>query len=90
MFMAEELEKVFMQKIARMPPEERPVSLKKGKRKGKKTEGQACIICCIYDILRKQNWKQGTLFVTAQPWNNLGVPYSFQNNQTNNNTAIRL
>ncbi|NXL24685.1 BRDT protein, partial [Setophaga kirtlandii] len=37
-FMAEELEKVFMQKIARMPPEERPVSLKKGKRKGKKTE----------------------------------------------------
>ncbi|OWK64369.1 Bromodomain testis-specific protein [Lonchura striata] len=37
-FMAEELEKVFMQKIARMPPEERPVSLNKGKRKGKKTE----------------------------------------------------
>ncbi|XP_026646358.2 bromodomain testis-specific protein [Zonotrichia albicollis] len=37
-FMAEELEKVFMQKIAHMPPEERPVSLKKGKRKGKKTE----------------------------------------------------
>uniref|UniRef100_A0A8D2MGY0 Bromodomain testis-specific protein n=1 Tax=Zonotrichia albicollis TaxID=44394 RepID=A0A8D2MGY0_ZONAL len=39
-FMAEELEKVFMQKIAHMPPEERPVSLKKGKRKGKKTEGK--------------------------------------------------
>ncbi|NXA70677.1 BRDT protein, partial [Mohoua ochrocephala] len=37
-FMAEELEKVFMQKIARMPPEERLVSLNKGKRKGKKTE----------------------------------------------------
>ncbi|RLW05970.1 hypothetical protein DV515_00004919 [Chloebia gouldiae] len=37
-FMAEELEKVFMQKIARMPPEEKPVSLNKGKRKGKKTE----------------------------------------------------
>ncbi|XP_053840754.1 bromodomain testis-specific protein isoform X2 [Vidua macroura] len=37
-FMAEELEKVFMQKIAHMPPEERPVSLNKGKRKGKKTE----------------------------------------------------
>ncbi|NXQ76447.1 BRDT protein, partial [Quiscalus mexicanus] len=37
-FMAEELEKVFMQKIAHMPPEERPVSLKKGKRKGKKAE----------------------------------------------------
>ncbi|NXH07149.1 BRDT protein, partial [Loxia leucoptera] len=37
-FMAKELEKVFMQKIAHMPPEERPVSLKKGKRKGKKTE----------------------------------------------------
>ncbi|NWT28865.1 BRDT protein, partial [Cardinalis cardinalis] len=36
--MAEELEKVFMQKIAHMPPEERPVSLKKGKRKGKKAE----------------------------------------------------
>lgn len=44
-FMAEELEKVFMQKIARMPPEERPVNLNKGKRKGKKTEGNACIIC---------------------------------------------
>uniref|UniRef100_A0A8C5IDC0 Bromodomain testis-specific protein n=1 Tax=Junco hyemalis TaxID=40217 RepID=A0A8C5IDC0_JUNHY len=43
-FMAEELEKVFMQKIAHMPPEERPVSLKKGKRKGKKTEGKTCII----------------------------------------------
>ncbi|NWY26267.1 BRDT protein, partial [Pheucticus melanocephalus] len=37
-FMAEELEKVFMQKIAHMPPEEQPVSLKKGKRKGKKAE----------------------------------------------------
>ncbi|NXA99632.1 BRDT protein, partial [Cnemophilus loriae] len=37
-FMAEELEKVFMQKIAHMPPEERLVSLSKGKRKGKKTE----------------------------------------------------
>ncbi|NXA89804.1 BRDT protein, partial [Melanocharis versteri] len=37
-FMAEELEKVFMQKIAHMPPEERLVSINKGKRKGKKTE----------------------------------------------------
>ncbi|NXT71738.1 BRDT protein, partial [Chaetops frenatus] len=37
-FMAEELEKVFMQKIAHMPPEERLVSLNKGKRKVKKTE----------------------------------------------------
>ncbi|KAM7046889.1 bromodomain testis-specific protein [Acridotheres tristis] len=37
-FMAEELEKVFMQKIANMPPEERVVSLNKGKRKGKKTK----------------------------------------------------
>ncbi|NWU38251.1 BRDT protein, partial [Hylia prasina] len=37
-FMAEELEKVFMQKIAHMPPEERLVSLNKGKRKGKKIE----------------------------------------------------
>ncbi|XP_039929061.1 bromodomain testis-specific protein isoform X2 [Hirundo rustica] len=37
-FMAEELEKVFMQKIAHMPPEERLVGLSKGKRKGKKTE----------------------------------------------------
>ncbi|NXO64899.1 BRDT protein, partial [Phainopepla nitens] len=37
-FMAEELEKVFMQKIAHMPPEERLVSLSKGKRKGKKTK----------------------------------------------------
>ncbi|NWV04393.1 BRDT protein, partial [Ptilonorhynchus violaceus] len=37
-FMAEELEKVFMQKIAQMPPEERLMSLNKGKRKGKKTE----------------------------------------------------
>ncbi|NXO20193.1 BRDT protein, partial [Cisticola juncidis] len=37
-FMAEELEKVFMQKIAHMPPEERLISLNKGKRKGRKTE----------------------------------------------------
>ncbi|NXC85252.1 BRDT protein, partial [Cercotrichas coryphoeus] len=37
-FMAEELEKVFMQKIANMPPEERLVSLNKGKRKVKKTK----------------------------------------------------
>ncbi|NXQ45674.1 BRDT protein, partial [Catharus fuscescens] len=37
-FMAEELEKVFMQKIANMPPEERLVCLNKGKRKEKKTK----------------------------------------------------
>ncbi|KAM6265379.1 bromodomain testis-specific protein [Spheniscus humboldti] len=37
-FMAQELEKVFMQKIAQMPPEERLVILNKGKRKGKKPE----------------------------------------------------
>ncbi|XP_010079454.1 PREDICTED: bromodomain-containing protein 3-like [Pterocles gutturalis] len=37
-FMAQELEKVFMQKIAHMPPEERLVILNKGKRKGKKPE----------------------------------------------------
>uniref|UniRef100_A0A8C3TMF2 Bromodomain testis-specific protein n=1 Tax=Catharus ustulatus TaxID=91951 RepID=A0A8C3TMF2_CATUS len=40
-FMAEELEKVFMQKIANMPPEERLVCLNKGKRKEKKTKGKA-------------------------------------------------
>ncbi|NXN40629.1 BRDT protein, partial [Rhinoptilus africanus] len=37
-FMAQALEKVFMQKIAQMPPEERLVTLNKGKRKGKKPE----------------------------------------------------
>ncbi|KAM6078775.1 bromodomain testis-specific protein isoform 2-T4 [Theristicus caerulescens] len=37
-FMAQELEKVFMQKIAQMPPEERLVILNKGKRKGKQPE----------------------------------------------------
>ncbi|KFP28665.1 Bromodomain testis-specific protein [Colius striatus] len=37
-FMAQELEKVFMQKIAQMPPEERLVNLNKGKRKGRKPE----------------------------------------------------
>ncbi|XP_027507641.1 bromodomain testis-specific protein isoform X1 [Corapipo altera] len=37
-FMAEELEKTFMQKIAQMPPEETLVSLNKGKKKGKKPE----------------------------------------------------
>ncbi|NXQ93886.1 BRDT protein, partial [Sagittarius serpentarius] len=37
-FMAQELEKVFMQKIAQMPPEEKLVILNKGKRKGKKPE----------------------------------------------------
>ncbi|CAM4604834.1 unnamed protein product [Caretta caretta] len=38
-FMAQELEKVFMQKVAQMPPEERIVIVNKGKRKGKKQEG---------------------------------------------------
>ncbi|XP_075792639.1 bromodomain testis-specific protein [Pelodiscus sinensis] len=38
-FMAEELEKVFMQKVAQMPPEEKIVIVNKGKRKGKKQEG---------------------------------------------------
>ncbi|NXC16182.1 BRDT protein, partial [Corythaeola cristata] len=37
-FMAQELEKVFMQKIAQMPPEEKVVILDKGKKKGKKPE----------------------------------------------------
>ncbi|NWS15608.1 BRDT protein, partial [Pachyramphus minor] len=37
-FMAEELEKVFMQKIAQMPSEERLVSLNKGKKRRKKSE----------------------------------------------------
>uniref|UniRef100_A0A8C0GF32 Bromodomain testis-specific protein n=1 Tax=Chelonoidis abingdonii TaxID=106734 RepID=A0A8C0GF32_CHEAB len=38
-FMAQELEKVFLQKVAQMPPEERIVIVNKGKRKGKKQEG---------------------------------------------------
>ncbi|XP_068546997.1 bromodomain testis-specific protein isoform X1 [Anas acuta] len=37
-FMAQELEKVFMQKIAQMPPEERLLIPNKGKRKGKSSE----------------------------------------------------
>uniref|UniRef100_A0A8C0INL7 Bromodomain testis-specific protein n=1 Tax=Chelonoidis abingdonii TaxID=106734 RepID=A0A8C0INL7_CHEAB len=37
-FMAQELEKVFLQKVAQMPPEERIVIVNKGKRKGKKQE----------------------------------------------------
>ncbi|XP_054240231.1 bromodomain testis-specific protein [Indicator indicator] len=37
-FMAQELEKVFMKKIAQMPTEERLVILNQGKRKGKKLE----------------------------------------------------
>uniref|UniRef100_A0A8C3HQJ5 Bromodomain testis-specific protein n=1 Tax=Chrysemys picta bellii TaxID=8478 RepID=A0A8C3HQJ5_CHRPI len=37
-FMAQELEKVFMQKMAQMPPEEKIVIVNKGKRKGKKQE----------------------------------------------------
>ncbi|NXI39482.1 BRDT protein, partial [Galbula dea] len=37
-FMAQELEKLFLQKITQMPPEERLVVLNKGKRKGKKPE----------------------------------------------------
>lgn len=53
-FMAQELEKVFMQKIAQMPPEERVVTLNKGKRKEKKPEGKACTICWIVNILNKQ------------------------------------
>ena len=52
--MAQELEKVFMQKIVQMPPEERLVILNKGKRKGKKLEGKACIISWIVNILNKQ------------------------------------
>nr|XP_056700723.1 bromodomain testis-specific protein [Euleptes europaea] len=38
-FMAQALEKVFLQKIAQMPPEEKVVVVNKGKRKGKKTDG---------------------------------------------------
>ncbi|XP_061489645.1 bromodomain testis-specific protein isoform X2 [Rhineura floridana] len=37
-FMAQELEKLFMQKVAQMPPEEKIVVVNKGKRKGKKTD----------------------------------------------------
>uniref|UniRef100_A0A8C3P7Q5 Bromodomain testis-specific protein n=1 Tax=Chrysemys picta bellii TaxID=8478 RepID=A0A8C3P7Q5_CHRPI len=40
-FMAQELEKVFMQKMAQMPPEEKIVIVNKGKRKGKKQEAPA-------------------------------------------------
>ncbi|XP_066480660.1 bromodomain testis-specific protein [Tiliqua scincoides] len=38
-FMAQELEKVFMQKVAQMPLEEKTVVLNKGKKRGKKTDG---------------------------------------------------
>ncbi|XP_067394587.1 bromodomain testis-specific protein isoform X2 [Emydura macquarii macquarii] len=38
-FMAQELEKVFMQKVTQMPSEEKIVIVNKGKRKGKKQEG---------------------------------------------------
>ncbi|KAH0618426.1 hypothetical protein JD844_017611 [Phrynosoma platyrhinos] len=38
-FMAQELEKVFMQKVAQMPPEEKIVVINQGKRKGKNTDG---------------------------------------------------
>uniref|UniRef100_A0A8D0GEH0 Bromodomain testis-specific protein n=1 Tax=Sphenodon punctatus TaxID=8508 RepID=A0A8D0GEH0_SPHPU len=38
-FMAQALEKVFMQKVAQMPAEETIVTVNKGKRKGKKPEG---------------------------------------------------
>uniref|UniRef100_A0A663MG99 Bromodomain testis-specific protein n=1 Tax=Athene cunicularia TaxID=194338 RepID=A0A663MG99_ATHCN len=43
-FMAQELEKVFMQKISQMPPEETVVIPNKGKRKLKKPEGKSHII----------------------------------------------
>lgn len=39
-FMAQSLEKVFLQKLAHMPPEEKVVIANKGKRKGKKPEGK--------------------------------------------------
>lgn len=45
-FMAQELEKVFMQKIAQMPPEERLLIPNKGKRKGKSSEGKGYILNC--------------------------------------------
>ena len=58
-FMAQELEKVFMQKIAQMPSEERLVILNKGKRKLKKPEGKACITCLVVNILNKQKLETG-------------------------------
>lgn len=39
-FMAQALEKIFLQKIAQMPLEEKVVVVNKEKRKGKKTEGK--------------------------------------------------
>uniref|UniRef100_A0A8C0EM31 Bromodomain testis-specific protein n=1 Tax=Bubo bubo TaxID=30461 RepID=A0A8C0EM31_BUBBB len=58
-FMAQELEKVFMQKIAQMPPEERLVILNKGKRKLKKPEGKAHVpgspTVYIYTLLKSLN-----------------------------------
>lgn len=47
--MAQELEKVFTQKIAQMPAEERLVILNQGKRKRKKLEGKAFLIGVIID-----------------------------------------
>lgn len=44
-FMAQELEKVFMQKIAQMPPEEILIP-DKGKRKEKLTEGNSYVLNC--------------------------------------------
>lgn len=44
-FMAQELEKVFMQKIAQMPPEE-ILMPNKGKRKEKLTEGNGFVLNC--------------------------------------------
>uniref|UniRef100_A0A8C8S4T7 Bromodomain testis-specific protein n=1 Tax=Pelusios castaneus TaxID=367368 RepID=A0A8C8S4T7_9SAUR len=46
-FMAQELEKVFMQKVAQMPPEEKMVIVNKGKRKGKKQEARAKSSRCL-------------------------------------------
>lgn len=47
-FMAQELEKVFMQKLAQMPSEEQVVVLK-GKKRGEKTDGKKD----SFDILEK-------------------------------------
>lgn len=48
-FMAQELEKVFLQKVVQMPSEEKTV-LNKGKKRGKKTDGKKDLI----DVLEKE------------------------------------
>ncbi|XP_060133440.1 bromodomain testis-specific protein [Zootoca vivipara] len=65
-FMAQALEKVFLQKVAQMPPDEKIVVVNKGRRKGKRTEGKKTPDAGILQLNQSQPPKQAKKVKPAQ------------------------